>query len=124
MTDYDQTVRSALSAEDARLYDALGRSQNPVQAAFATLSSEHRLFAIGGWVFGVVMFAVAIYAASQFFEAETPRGMIGWTAGAIIALFALGFIKIWFFMEIQKNAVLRALKRVELQISAIQSRQR
>jgi hypothetical protein len=122
MTHYEDTVRSALSAEDAKLYDALGRSPNPVQAAFATLSSEHRLFAIGGWVMGFAMFAVAIYAASRFAEAETVRAMIGWAAGAIVALFALGFIKIWFFMEIQKDALLRELKRMELEIAALYMR--
>lgn len=118
MSHYDERVRGALSAEDARLYDALGRSQNPVQAAFATLSSEHRLFAIGGWVLGFAMFAIAIYATAQFFEAATTREMIAWAAGAIVALLALGFIKIWFFMEIQTGAVLRAVKRLELQIAA------
>lgn len=119
MRRHDATVRSALSAEDARLHEALSRSQNPIEAAFATLTGEHRLFAIGGWVLGISMFAVALYAASRFFEAVTLQGMIGWAAGATIAVVALGVIKIWFFMEIQKAAILRALRRGELQVAAL-----
>ena len=52
MTHYDDAVRSALSPEDAKLYDALGRIQNPVQAAFATLTGDYRAFAAGAWIMG------------------------------------------------------------------------
>ena len=118
MTRYDDAIRGALSADDLKLYDALGRRENPVQGAFAMLSGENRWFAIGGWVMGFAMLAVAVYAATRFAEAETTRAMVGWAAGAVSALFALGFIKMWFFLEIQKDAVLRALKRLELQVAA------
>lgn len=120
MSHYQDTVRKALSPEDARLYDALGRSLNPLQAAFSTLlTSEHRLFAIGGWVVGVVMVAGALYAITRFIEAETTRAMVGWASCALAAVLALGFIKIWFFMEIQTHALLRAMKRVEMEVAAL-----
>jgi hypothetical protein len=77
MSHYQDTVRNALSADDARLYEALGRSQNPLQAAFSTLTSEHRLFAIGGGALGVVMVAGVIYAGTRFIEAETTHAMVG-----------------------------------------------
>lgn len=120
MSHYQDTVRNALSAEDARLYDALGRSQNPLQAAFSTLlTGEHRLFAIGGWALGAMMVAGAVYAVTRFVEAETTRAMVGWASCALAAVFALGFIKIWFFMEIQTQALLRATKRVEMEVAAL-----
>jgi len=119
MSHHQDTVRNALSAEDARLYDALGRSQNPLQGAFSTLTSEHRLFAIGGWVLGVAMVAGALYSVTRFMEAETTRAVVGWAACALGAVVAVGFIKIWFFMEIQTQALLRATKRVEMQVAAL-----
>lgn len=122
MTHIDDAVRSALSAEDAKLYDALGRSRNPVQAALATLSGEQRIFAIGGWMLGFALFAVAIYAGFRFAEADTTREMTGWAAVAVVAFLALGFLKLWFFMEVQKDAVLRELKRVELELAALMVR--
>ena len=33
MTHHQDTVRNALSGDDARLHDALGRRQNPLQVA-------------------------------------------------------------------------------------------
>ena len=120
MSHYQDTVRNALSADDARLYDALGRSQNPLQAAFSTLlAGEHRLFAIAGWALGVVMVAGAVYAATRFIEAETTRAMVGWASCALAAVVALGFIKIWFFMEIQTQALLRVMKRLEMEVAAL-----
>lgn len=124
MTLHDNAVRGALSPDDLQLYDALGRRPNPVQAAFATLRGEHRLFAIGAWAMGFAMFAIAGYAATRFAEAETTRAMIGWAAGATVALVALGLIKIWVFMEIQREALLRELKRLEFQVAALAGRAR
>lgn len=122
MTHYDDAIRGALSPEEARLFEELSRSRNPIQAAFATLTSENRIFAMGGWIMGFVMFAAALYAAIRFAEAATTQGMIGWASGAVVAVVALGLIKIWFFMEIQKSEILRALKRIELLLASLQSR--
>ena len=40
-----------------------------------------------------------------------------WGAGAGLAVAGLALIKVWFWMEIQKNAIVRELKRVELQVA-------
>lgn len=120
MTHFEDKVRQALSAEDAKLYDTLGHRPNLVQAAFETLSNENRLFAVGGWVLGFAMFGLAAYAGSGFFAAESMRDLVGLAATAVIALFALGFIKIWFFMEAQKDALMRELRRIEPQLMALQ----
>jgi hypothetical protein len=117
MTHFDDAIRNALSPDDARAYDALGRNLDPLRAALGTLVREPRLVAIGAGLLGLGLLAAAAFAAFQFAEADTTRGMVGWAAGALLALFALGFLKLWFFLEMQKDAFLRALKRIELQLS-------
>ena len=42
-----------------------------------------------------------------------------WGAGAMLSALGLGLIKLYFFMEIQKNAIVREIKRVELQVAGL-----
>jgi hypothetical protein len=118
MTHYDDVVRRALSAEDLSLYETLGRSQNPIQLAFDTMRGEQRAFVLLVWAAGVGFLALAVFACVQFAGATGPREMAGWAGLAAFAVFSLGMLKLWFWMEVQKLSILRQLKRIELQLSA------
>lgn len=45
--------------------------------------------------------------------------MLMWGAGTALAISGLTMIKVWFWMEIQKNAIVREIKRVELQLGKL-----
>ena len=40
-------------------------------------------------------------------------------AGAALAFLGLGLIKLWFWFELKTNAIVREIKRVELQIASL-----
>ena len=65
------------------------------------------------------MFLIAAYAGWRFWAAPDLRQMLLWGALAGFALFTLGMIKLWFFIEMQKNAITRELKRLELQVASL-----
>lgn len=119
MTHVDDAIRRALSPEDLATYDALGRDLSPVQEALAAFRSQHRLFAIGGWVAGFALFLAGAYCIWRFFGAADMRGMLTWAGGAGFAMMSLGMVKLWFWMEMQKNGVIRELKRLELQVASL-----
>jgi hypothetical protein len=119
MTHPDDAIRRALSPEDLRAYEALGRSQSPVQAAMDAFRTQHYLFAVGVWAAGFAMLLVAVYASWRFWSAPDVRLMLVWAGVAVLALFSLGLIKIWFWMEMQKNSVVREVKRLELQVASL-----
>lgn len=119
MTKAEDAIRRALSPDDLQAYDALGRDQSPVQEAMAAFRTQHYLFAVGGWVMGFTMFLIAAYAGWRSWATADLREMFLWGALAAFALFSLGMIKLWFFMEMQKNGILRELKRLELQVASL-----
>jgi hypothetical protein len=119
MTDVDAAIRRALSPEDARAYDALGREPSMVVQAMQAFQAQHRLFAVAGWVGGFAMFGVALYAAWRFWQAPDVRGMLMWGGVAALAMAGVALVKVWFFMEMQKNSIVRELKRLELQVASL-----
>lgn len=114
MTHLDDAIRRALSPEDLRAYEALGRVQSPFEAAFDAFRAQHRIFAIGAWVMGFILFLVSAYAAWRMVQAPDVRSMILWFAAAAAAFVSLGFLKLWFWLEMQKNGVIREVKRLEM----------
>jgi hypothetical protein len=119
MTKAEDAIRRALSPEDLRAYEALGREPSMFAEALGAFQTQNRLIAIGGWVAGFLLFGVAVLAAWRFWQAPDVRGMLLWGGVAMFSLTGLGLIKLWFFMEMHKNAILREMKRLELQVASL-----
>lgn len=119
MTKIDDAIRRALSPEDLNAYDALSREPSLLAEALGAFQSQHRLVVVGGWFGGFLLFAVAVWAGWNCWNAPDVRGMLLWGGPAMIAMSGVGMVKLWFFMEMNKNAVTRELKRLELQIACL-----
>ena len=119
MTKVEDAIRRALSPEDLRAYDALGREPSLLAEALGAFQTQNRLVAIGGWLGGLLLFAVGAWAGWRFWSAPDVRGMLLWGGLTTFALAGVGLIKLWFFMEMNKNSIVRELKRLELQVASL-----
>jgi hypothetical protein len=119
MTSIDDTIRRALSADDLRAYEELSRAQNPLQATITAFRTQHLAFSIAGFLAGTVCLTLAGYAVWRAAEATEVKAMLGWAGVAAFGFFFLGLLKMWFWMEMQKNSVVRELKRLELQVASL-----
>jgi len=70
----------------------------------------------------VIFFALFIYCIIQFFETENTNELIRWTVSGIFCILIVTFLKLFAWMQIDKNAVLREIKRLELQVSSLASK--
>lgn len=123
MTQIDDAIRQALSAEDARALEAFSGEQNMIQQAFATLGAgPNQLIYLGGWIGGFALFAAGVATGWQFYLADEPHAMALWGAATVMAFVGIGLIKIWFFMEMHKNQIIREVKRLELQVARLAAR--
>lgn len=112
MNDIDQKIRAALqgSAEG----ETLAREQNLAEELLDAFRTRHR------WIHGVafvvtfLFFGVAVWAGYHCVVAVSPREQVLWGGLSLIAMMCVGFLKIYFWMEMHTNRVLRELKRVEL----------
>jgi uncharacterized membrane protein YciS (DUF1049 family) len=63
-------------------------------------------------------------AAIRFFNAETTRDIVVWALAVAVCLSAVWMMKIWYWLELNKNAVTREIKRLELQVARLSARMR
>ena len=120
MNELDRKIREALAADDAELLGPLG--EPPLWDQVIELF-QGRLRWVNGLTFvATLAFAVfAIVSAVYFFRAEGVREMIAWAGGFGLGLIAVTAGRIWIWMQVHRNTVLREVKRAELQIARLSS---
>jgi hypothetical protein len=119
MNELDQAVRQSLSAADAELFDRLGADQALQRQVLATFQGKLRWYNAAGWLAGFVMFTAACVFAWRFVHAADAGEMLRWGAAAALASAGVLLVKVWFWLEMQKNAIVRELKRLELQLASL-----
>jgi hypothetical protein len=122
MTQFDNELKAALDADD----EAFLRELDAERGLFAQMGDVMK-GPLGGWAtltffMTFPMTAFLIFAIWKMFAAEGTRELVLWTAGALAAMFAVGFVKQWFFERMNFIALIRELKRLELRIVRIEER--
>jgi hypothetical protein len=117
MSNLDERIRESLSADDRDLLAQIDADDSLYRDLIATFQGRMRWMNILSSIIGFILFGVALACAWQFTMETEPRGMLMWGAGAALAISGSTMIKVWFWMEIQKNAIVREIKRVELQVA-------
>lgn len=114
----DELIKEALSVEEAKFYNELGE-QNLIEK----LGEVHK--GKIGWLASVMtgmvvlVFAVFIYCTIQFFNTEVTNELIRWASAGFICMIAIGMMKLFIWLQMDKNDILRELKRLELQVSTL-----
>ncbi|MGI9550595.1 MAG: DUF6768 family protein [Aurantibacter sp.] len=114
----DELIKETLSQEEAKFYDNLEE-----QDLFGKLEDIHK--GKLGWLIGLmnvmqlVFLGLLIYCVVQFFKVEATNDLIKWAAGGFCCVLAMAQIKLFVWMQMNKNDILRELKRLELQVSGI-----
>lgn len=119
--EIDELIKSALSQEEATYYNEL-EEQSLLDMAIGVYKGKLKWLAILTAVVMIVVFGLAVYCLIQFLEAENTRDMILWAAGMFGAMMSTSMLKLFHWMQMDKNAILRELKRVELQVGALSAK--
>ena len=70
----------------------------------------------------LVFFGLFIYCTIQFFDTANTNELIKWSVGGIICLLAVSMLKMFAWLQMDKNAIIREIKRLELQVSSLASK--
>jgi hypothetical protein len=121
MTQVDDAIRRALSPQDLQALDDLSREEPILLQAMRAFEGQQRWVGLVGWAGGFGLFAAGCYFGWRFVQAGDPRTMMLWGAAAGLAALGVSMIKLWFFMEMQKNSIIREVKRLELQVAGLRA---
>ncbi|MDY7395471.1 DUF6768 family protein [Aureibaculum sp. 2210JD6-5] len=116
--EIDQIIKESLTKEEAQFYDELDE-QNLLQMFGGLFKTKHSWLIILMNVVNLVVFGIFIYCIVQFLNTEETNGLIKWAAAGVLCWSTLAMIKLFVWMQMDKNALLREIKRLELQIAAL-----
>ena len=117
MTKIDDAIHDALAKEDAEFLKRFEQEPGWSQQMFGLFHGPFAWITSIFVVVVVVLFACCVYAGWRFYDSRDVRDMLLWGAGALVSLLVMIVIRIWFFLEIQTNRVVREIKRLELQLA-------
>lgn len=113
----DELIKETLSLEEAKFYEELDE-----QNFIGKWSEIHR--GKTGWlasvmtVMHVLIFVVFVFCTVQFFNTEETNELVKWSAAGFLCMIFMGMMKLYIWMQMDKNDILRAVKRLELQMAA------
>ena len=121
MEEIDKLIKETLTEEEAKFYDELDE-QNIFQMLMGVYRGKNSWIVILTNIVQVAFFGLFIYCAIQFFKVEETNELIKWSVFGTIALMAQSMLKLFTWMQMDKKAVLREIKRLELQVSSLASK--
>tara|TARA_R110002167_G_scaffold50143_3_gene146301 strand:- start:749 stop:1135 length:387 start_codon:yes stop_codon:yes gene_type:complete len=117
----DALIKESLNREEAKFYDELEE-----QNLFEKLGQAHK--GKTGWLVGVMtiahiaIFLCFVYCVVQFFNTEDTNVLIAWASGGFLCMMAMAMLKLYIWMQMDKNDLLREMKRLELQMAAMSNK--
>ncbi len=117
----DELIKETLNVEEAEFYDSLEERN-----LFGKLGEVYK--GKMGWLIVVmnlvtlVFLGLFVYCLVQFFETNDTNMLIKWALGGFICWSFLTMIKLYIWMQMNRNDVLRELKRIELQLAVLKER--
>lgn len=120
MNTLDDDIRDAMQTGDASLRTA--GDEGMIQQVAATFRSRLRLWILITWAATLFWVGVAVWAAIAFFRAQDARSWIMYACLFLLAAMATAMLKVWYFMEMNRNTHTREIKRVELQLARLAER--
>ena len=122
MSELDKKIAEALRKEDAELFQEFADEPGIFDALVETFRGKRRWLNLLGAVWMLVFIGLGIASAVSFLRADTTRGMLMGALACALCVLVVAMLKVWYWMEMQRIAVMREIKRLELQIAHLAAR--
>jgi len=114
----DDLIKQALNEEESEILQRLGE-QSIIEQMMSTFQGKMKWIALYSLFIMLVLFGLSVYCLIEFLNANSTRDMVLWGAGMGMGMMAVGMLKVWHWMQMDKNVILREIKRLELQIATM-----
>ncbi len=119
MNNIDAKIRRALEATDTDLADEFDGDQSMTEMVLDVFRGTQKWLTFLAIFGGLVFMAGSVFGIIQLFKAQEPHEHILWGLGVMFCFGAVAMMKIWFWMQMNRNSILREIKRVELQVARL-----
>lgn len=116
MTNIDERIRQALTAEDRALMATMGEEQTVFSLIGKSFRGKMKVLTVASWVAMFAMFIFVIFSLTRFLAATDVSDKLNWGVAFIVSIQFLGGMKMWYFLELNKLAAARDIRRLELRM--------
>ena len=114
----DDLIKEVLTKEEAAFYDKL-EEQNLFGKIGEVYKGKLGWLAIIMNIVQIIILGLLIYCIMEFFNTEEINELIKWAVAGILCVMIMAYLKLYIWMQMDKNDILRELKRLELQVAAL-----
>ena len=118
LEEIDQLIKETLTQEEAKFYDEL-EEQNMLQMVGGLFQGKNKWIMYMMNIMTLIFFGLFVYCLVRFFNTDITNELIKWSFGGLMFLLGMSMLKIFAWMQMDKNAILREMKRLELQVSSL-----
>ncbi len=116
--EVDDLIHQALSKEEAAYFEKMGE-QNIPQQVFSLFKGKNKWMNVLMVGMNLIVFAVAVYTFINMLDAEVINDKLEWMFYTLISFMAMSLLKSWGWNQMDKNALMREIKRLEYQVSLL-----
>ena len=121
MTDIDEEIRNALSDTELEKLQAVADEPGMFAMLGDVFRGKLRFWNLYALALSFMAFGFALWTGWNFLHTNEPHAMTLWGVGMGVSIFFLAMLKLWFWMEMNKNTMIREVKRLELQLAVLSS---
>ncbi|MDZ7715296.1 MAG: DUF6768 family protein [Balneolaceae bacterium] len=121
--EIDQLIEKSLSREEAHFYNELDQ-QGVFKMWFGLYTGKLGWWAVLVTIFQLIFTALAFYWGYKFFTVEGMELMLHYGGAMFIAILFTQMLKLWHWMQMDKNSILREMKRLEFQVAVLMEKAR
>ena len=119
--DIDLLIKETLSEEEAKFYDQLEQPGllGMIRESFRGKNSWLMVLMN---IVNLIALGLFIFCSVQLFKVSDVQNMIIWACGGFLCFITMAMIKIYAWMEMNKQVLLREMKRLEVQMLSLSSK--
>jgi hypothetical protein len=116
--EIDLLIKETLSKEENIYYNSL-REQNLYDMVIGQFTGKNAWLLIIINIMIIAFLGLFVYCLIQFLNSDTQDVSIKWGIGSIICILSVSVLKIYAWMQMDKNAILRQMKKLEIQLMSL-----
>lgn len=117
--DIDELIKEALGQEEATYYKQLEEEQSVLQEGLELFKGRRAWILIGVGIVMIAFIVFGIYCLNEFFKTENVKELMIWGGGFFMAIIATAALKLYGWMQMDKNSLMREIKRLEFQVNVL-----
>ena len=119
MSDIDEKIRSALSAEDKKEIEEMEDGAGLFELIGLTFKGKQAWMSYYLYFLCFVVAVAGAYFVMQYLDSTDVKTSLNWALLIISCFFFISLIKILGWQQIQKAEIMREIKRLEMRIILI-----